>query len=59
MGGTKSEICNFKGREIWLLADKNNIWLLAVHVPGVDNIIADKESRLKRDETEWMLNRNT
>ena len=32
------------------------MWLSAIHLPGVENVIADRESRLIRDETEWSLN---
>lgn len=56
MGGTKSTACNYKAREIWTFVQRNNMWLTAVHLPGVDNVVADRESRMIRDETEWMLN---
>ena len=42
--GTKSVICNAIARDIWTLAD-NDIWCTAVHLPGIDNITADRESR--------------
>lgn len=34
------------------------MWLTAVqlHVPSVKNVVADRESRMMRDVTEWMLN---
>jgi hypothetical protein len=55
-GGTKSMSCNFKARQIWELVISKHIWITAVHLPGVDNVTADKESRIIRDETEWSLN---
>lgn len=55
-GSTHSQVCNSKAREIWNFATENNIWLIAAHLPGKLNVIADKESRTVRDETEWMLN---
>ena len=39
------------------LAYDNDVWCTAVHLPGIDNITADRESRLVCDETEWMLNK--
>lgn len=48
--------CNSKARDIWELAVSNNIWITAVHLPGVENFTADRESRKIRDETEWSLN---
>ena len=56
MGGTKSAVCNAKTRELWTFAYAHNMWLSAIHLPGVENVIADRESRLIRDETEWSLN---
>jgi len=55
-GSTHSEVCNMETREIWKFASENNIWLIAGHLAGKLNVIADKESRTIRDETEWMLN---
>ena len=57
-GGTKSMLCNFKARQIWEMVISKHIWITAVHLPGVDNVTADKESRIVRDETEWSLNSN-
>jgi hypothetical protein len=54
MGGKKKE-CNQIAREIWLWCMKNNIWITITHIPGVDNVIADFESRKVNDRTEWML----
>ena len=39
------------------LAYDNDVWCTAVHLPGIDNITADRKSRLVCDETEWMLNK--
>ncbi|WAR24273.1 POL-like protein [Mya arenaria] len=35
--------------------NQHNIWLPAEHVPGKDNYLADRESRVFHDNTEWML----
>jgi hypothetical protein len=58
MGGTKSRLCHQKATEIWNYLQTNNMWVTAVHLPGVQNVVAERESRLIRDETEWMLNMN-
>ena len=56
MGGTKSPRGNEITYNIWVWCVNNNVWLTATHVAGVENIEADKESRLFNDRTEWTLN---
>lgn len=56
MGGTKSPECNKVAHEIWDWCIERNIWLSSVHIPGVENVEADHESRVFHDQTEWMLN---
>lgn len=34
------------------------IWLTAAHIPGKENTVADKTSRVFNDRTEWQLNQN-
>ena len=34
---------------------KSNIQLTAAHIPGKQNIIADRESRVYHVDSEWML----
>ena len=48
--------CNDVTCDIWNLCEENSIWLTAAYIPGKDNIIADRESRNKNVDTEWMLN---
>lgn len=55
-GGTKA-LCNDITRQIWLWAEQNNNFLSAAHLPGVDNTLADRESRHFHVDTEWMLDR--
>ena len=43
-------------RDIWEWYIKQNIWLSACHLPGVENTVVDRESRLNHDNTEWQLN---
>ncbi len=40
---------------IYLWAQSRNIQLSAAYVPGVDNVLADKESRIHNTDTEWKL----
>jgi len=55
MGGSKSQDCNELAKHIWDWCIERNIWLSVVHLPGVQNIIADRKSRHFEEETEWML----
>ena len=55
MGG-RSLACNQITRELWIWCANPRIWLSAVHIPGKENVLADKESREKRSDTEWKLN---
>ena len=49
-------MCNQITRELWVWCANHGIWLSAVHIPGKENVLADKESREKRSDTEWKLN---
>ena len=54
-GGRKRDL-NEIARRIWLWAMERNIWLTAVHLPGVLNVEADRASRTKYEcESEWQL----
>ena len=55
MGGSKSVSCNMVAREIWLWCIARKIWLTVSHIPGVENVDADEESRNFNDKTEWKL----
>ena len=55
MGGRKAA-CNQVARDIWLWCMKHDIWLSITHIHGVENTMADFESRKVNDRTEWMLN---
>ena len=54
-GGTKDPQLILLAREISELALSHNIELFPVHIRGVDNTIADRESRVRREEDEWSL----
>ena len=55
MGGTKSRICNLIANEIWTWSIDRNIWLSAEHLPGSKNLLADEQSCVFDDTTEWMI----
>ncbi|GFO37112.1 reverse transcriptase [Plakobranchus ocellatus] len=57
MGGTHSAACNAITRQILLWCKARGIWLLACHIAGKDNDIADSYSRKQSINTEWSLNR--
>ena len=58
MGGKKGQLNNL-AKEIWEWCLVRKIWLSASHLPGVDNVDADYESRHFNDRSEWSLNGNT
>ena len=45
MGGTKFS-CHSVARQIWLWCYKNNNWVTAAHLPGKDNVTADKQKQI-------------
>ena len=55
MGGCKSAPCNRIAHRIWLWALARNNWLSTSHIPGIDNVEADLNSREFNDRTEWKL----
>jgi hypothetical protein len=54
-GGTKSSSLCIEAWNLWQLAIQNNIVLKAVHLPGIQNCLADQLSRHKVLNTEWTL----
>ena len=57
MGGTKSRMSNLIANEIWTWSIDRNIWLSAGHLPGSKNVLADEQSRVFDDTTQWMINK--
>lgn len=55
MGGSHSESCNDVANCIWSWGLQRNLWLSAAHLPGSQNIEADRASRIFDDNTEWKL----
>ena len=56
LGGTVSQDMNNIVKEMWLWCMKRDITLEAEHLPGVLNTVADEESRVMKDNSDWMLN---
>ena len=54
-GTTSSELCQL-AISMWMWCLEKNIILVAEHLPGHLNVIADQESRSMRDRCDWMLN---
>ena len=57
MGGRKTEL-NALCKQIWNWCINRDIWVSASHLPGEQNIHADRLSRKLNDDMEWMLNKN-
>ena len=55
MGGTKALVCDKEAHSIWCWCEQRNIQLVAVHIPGVENVMANSLSREMNDNTEWQL----
>ena len=56
-GGTRSQRLCHLAQEIWEWALSRSLVLVAVHVPGKSNTVADHQSRhFQRTSSDWMLN---
>ena len=55
LGGTISPALTALARTLWLWALERDITITAQHIPGVSNTVADCESRMERDRSDWML----
>ena len=58
MGTSSSEKRNDLAKEMWLWCAQRNIWRSATHIPGVENVEADKQSRVPHSQLEWTLDKN-
>ena len=56
LGGTVSHHLTLLARRLWMWCLERDISLTAQHLPGVLNTVADSESRVMRDRTDWQLN---
>ena len=58
MGTNHSHNCNIVATKIWNFCYENQMWITACHIPGEDNVIAEKESRcFFKQDAEWMLSK--
>jgi len=55
LGGTISPALTALARTLWLWALARDISITAQHIPGVSNTVADCESRMEGDRSDWML----
>ena len=54
-GGTHSHPLNALAMDLWKWCIERQIFLVAEHLPGVNNLIADTKSRTVRDRCDWMI----
>ena len=54
-GGIHSHPMNALAMDLWKWCIERQIFLVAEHLPGVNNLIADTESRTVRDRCDWMI----
>ena len=54
-GGTRSPSLMLLTLELWNCCLQRNILITAEHLPGVSNILADRESRTFIDSSDWKL----
>ena len=54
-GGTRSPSLTLLTLELWNWCLQRNILITAEHLPGVSNVLADRESRTFIDSSDWKL----
>ena len=57
MGISCNMLYNSVTADIWKWALVNNNFLSSAYIPGIDNVVADKESRKQYTNAECMLNK--
>uniref|UniRef100_A0AC35F1D6 Reverse transcriptase domain-containing protein n=1 Tax=Panagrolaimus sp. PS1159 TaxID=55785 RepID=A0AC35F1D6_9BILA len=58
-GGTKNKQLLELANELWTWALGRKLHIIASHIPGIQNVIADRESRIFAESYEWHLNPET
>ena len=56
LGGTISAQAMVLARTLWMWSLERGITLQEQYLPGEENVTADRESRVMRDRSDWMLN---
>ena len=59
MGGTQSPVMCGLAIQLWQWCLERNLSLSAEYLPGVDNCVADRESRMIQSSAEWQLHKGT
>ena len=59
MGTMSNQLRNKASVDLWSLINSNNMWISVSHVPGVQNVDADLQSRSLTKYTEWSLPKYT
>ena len=54
-GGTISAQAMILAKNLWMWSIERGLTLQAQYLPGVENVRADRESRVMRDRSDWML----
>lgn len=57
-GGVHSRACLKVSQDIWNFAEQYKLNLIAAHIPGKHNRLADMYSRKFKENTEWELNQD-
>ena len=55
-GYSHSKLGNSMMVDLWEFCILKHIWKTAAHVPGVENVVADRESRKSYRDSKWKLN---
>lgn len=55
MGGRISELDKL-AKDFWFWLKAKDLWVTPAFIPGTKNVLADKMSRVFKDNTEWSLN---
>lgn len=55
LGGTQSQLLTKKTKDLWTWCLGRGITLSAEYLPGVENVVADHQSRIVSTTAEWML----
>lgn len=58
LGGTVSPKATEIAKQLWMWCLERNIMIRAQYLPGVENVRADRESRVMLDRSDWMLNQH-
>ena len=59
MGGTRSPVLSRLAIQLWRWCLERNLSITAEYLPGVDNCVADEESRAVQSTSEWQLHHPT